>query len=329
MGGTTVSLDSGGDAAVVGGTTQTAGHVAPGDVPNTGPAPTLTVGGKLSFTFPGKRKLMTRFVTGATFTADSSSQFVIDGQTLTPNGVITVSKTPISLGPDGSTVVIAGSTEALGSNPTSLGGPQLVLTIGDSSITANSNSQFVIGGQTLTPGGTVTVSGTPIQLGSDASSAVIGTSTEAVGFLPPNVASPSASASPPLVGPSSASASPPIVGPSSASASHPSVGPGHGPLPTTTIVYPCGTSCITTMTLANNEGLTIDGYTTIASPTGHAGSRPTSGFEAFHALRPFAINALNSINAAINIIGGFGDAPTAQGFASAADAFAGAFAGRF
>ena len=234
----------------------------------------------------------------ATFTADSSSQFVIDGQTLTPNGVITVSGTPISLGPDGSTVVIAGSTEALGSNPTTTSGPQLVLTLGDSSITANSNSQFVIGGQTLTPGGTITVSGTPIQLGSDASSAVVGTSTEAIVFLPP--------------GPTPSSASGPLVGP-----------------PSTTVVYPCGTSCTTTMTLANNEGLTIDGYTTIPSPTKHAGSRPTSGFEAFHALRPFAINALNSINSAIHVIGGFSGGSGAQGFATAADTLAGAFAGKF
>lgn len=60
VGGTTVSLDSDGDAAVVGGTTQTAGHIAPSDAPITG-APTLTLGGKMSFTFtlPGKRKLMT------------------------------------------------------------------------------------------------------------------------------------------------------------------------------------------------------------------------------------------------------------------------------
>ena len=82
------------------------------------------------------------------------------------------------------------------------------------------------------------------------------------------------------------------------------------------------------MTLANNEGLTIDGYTTIPSPTRHAGSRPTSGFEAFHALRPFASHALDSLHAAIHLIGGFGHGSSAQDFASATDTLAGAFAGK-
>ena len=59
VGSTTVSLESDGDAAVVGGSTQTAGHIAPSDAPITGPAPTLTLGGEMSFTLPGKRKLMT------------------------------------------------------------------------------------------------------------------------------------------------------------------------------------------------------------------------------------------------------------------------------
>ena len=63
--------------------------------------------------------------------------------------------------------MVGGTSQSLGSaapdqitaSPTTTGPPNFVLPVGSSSITANSNSQFVIDGQTLTRGGVVTVSG--------------------------------------------------------------------------------------------------------------------------------------------------------------------------
>ena len=135
VGGTTVSLSPGASVAVIGGSTQTLEHIVP--------SPLV---GSLVFG-------------GSTYTANSASQFVIGGQTLAPNEQITVSGTPISLAPGASLAVIAGSTQALGSAQASpLGLP--VFTLDGSTITANSASQLVIDGQTLTPGGGINVHGT-------------------------------------------------------------------------------------------------------------------------------------------------------------------------
>lgn len=52
---------------------------------------------------------------GNTYTADGASKnFIIDGQTLSLGGVITVSGTPISYAAAGTDVVVSGSTEAVG-----------------------------------------------------------------------------------------------------------------------------------------------------------------------------------------------------------------------
>lgn len=51
---------------------------------------------------------------GSTYTADYSSNLVLDGQTLTKGGVITVQSTPISYAADGKDVVVGSSTEAVG-----------------------------------------------------------------------------------------------------------------------------------------------------------------------------------------------------------------------
>jgi hypothetical protein len=50
---------------------------------------------------------------GTVFTANSGTTFVIDGMTLTPGGVITVSGTVISLSPSATDVVINGKTTTL------------------------------------------------------------------------------------------------------------------------------------------------------------------------------------------------------------------------
>ena len=96
----------------------------------------------------------------STISADAASAFIINGQTLTPGGNIVVSGNTISYG--SSVVVIAGSTQALypASQPTAA----LVLAFDSLSWTANFASAFVIGSQTLTPGGSITVSGAVLSL---------------------------------------------------------------------------------------------------------------------------------------------------------------------
>lgn len=115
---------------------------------------------------------------GSTYKPTSGS-FTIGGQTLTPGGAITISGTLISLSPVSPTpyAIIGSSTFPLASATT---GPDL-LTFAGQIYTANSLTDFVIAGQTLTPGGIITISGTPISLAPAATDAVVGTSTVGIG----------------------------------------------------------------------------------------------------------------------------------------------------
>ena len=118
---------------------------------------------------------------GSTFTADASSDFTINGQTLTPGGNIDVSGTPISYPSAGAAVVIGTSTEPF-SFATVTGADNPIITFDGSTYTADASSDFVIGGQTLTPGGVITINGTPVSYAAAGTDVVIGTSTEAVGM---------------------------------------------------------------------------------------------------------------------------------------------------
>ena len=110
-----------------------------------------------------------------TFTANSASDYIIDGQTLVPGApAITISGTPISLAPAATQAVIGHSTIALTPATTSP-----LLTFGSRTFTANSAADYIIDDQTLTPGApAITISNTPISLAPDASEAVIGGNTE-------------------------------------------------------------------------------------------------------------------------------------------------------
>ncbi|MCJ1461136.1 hypothetical protein MMC28_011518 [Mycoblastus sanguinarius] len=111
--------------------------------------------------------------TGTTYTATSET-FVIDGTTLTLGSAITVADTRLSLRLFQSSapayVVVDISTF-------SFGVPNR-LTIGGHIYTANSLSDFIINRQTLTPGGVITVGGTPVSLSPDSKNAIVGSSTE-------------------------------------------------------------------------------------------------------------------------------------------------------
>ena len=99
-------------------------------------------------------------------TADSASQYVVDGQALAPGApAITVSGTPISLAPSEAYVAVGSTTIPL-QNGNALFPPTIV--INGEVITANSASDFVVGGQTLTPGApAVTIQGIPVSVPAD------------------------------------------------------------------------------------------------------------------------------------------------------------------
>ena len=149
---TLISLNPSANIAVVGGSTQTLTHPAPS------PKPAV-------MTFAG-----------STYTANAASQFVIADQTLPPGGQIIVSNTQISLAPSANLAVIGTSTQLL-TTPAPVSNPA-VLTFDGSTYTANAASQFVIADETLTPGGTITASGTPIAMPEGTNFALIGTITQ-------------------------------------------------------------------------------------------------------------------------------------------------------
>ncbi|KAG6999235.1 hypothetical protein G7Y79_00036g071910 [Physcia stellaris] len=155
--GTPVSLAPSESAIVIGSKTETISHL-----PITTPKPTsaaiLTINNQL-------------------ITANGASEYIIGSQTLIPGGpAITVSGTLISLAPSASAIVIDGSTKSI-PTPSVTSAP--VLTINNQPVTANSASEYIIGSQTLIPGGpAITVSGTLISLAPSASAVVIGDSTE-------------------------------------------------------------------------------------------------------------------------------------------------------
>ena len=115
---------------------------------------------------------------GSSYTADASSDFIIDGQTLAQGAAITVSGTPISLPSGGAIAVIGSSTQSLGSAAIVTAAP--VLTLDGSTYTAAVSSDFIIDGHTLTPGGVITISNTPISYDGSGNDVVIGTSTESL-----------------------------------------------------------------------------------------------------------------------------------------------------
>jgi hypothetical protein len=151
--GSTLSLGPSGSIAVVNGVTQTLANA-----PFATQAPVLTVNGET----------ISATVVGGT------TQFVLaPGQTLTPGGVLTVDGTTFSLpsSGSGSTIVINGVTSTL----TAPGLP--IITVNGQAVTASvsgGTTAFILApGQTLTPGGVLTVDGTTFSLPESASGSVV------------------------------------------------------------------------------------------------------------------------------------------------------------
>ena len=116
---------------------------------------------------------------GSTYTVGSSSGLVIQGQTLTPGGTITIQGTPVNYRSDGNEVLIGTSTQRIATAAAQIA-QDSVLTFAGSTYTVGSSSRLVIQGQTLTPGGTMTIQGTPVNYRSDGNEVIIGTSTQRI-----------------------------------------------------------------------------------------------------------------------------------------------------
>ena len=119
---------------------------------------------------------------GSTYTADSSSKFIIDGHTLSEGGVITVDGISLSYDPSGSKVAIGTSIQTLATLGANTPKDEAILTFDGSTFTANSYSNLIIDGQTLSQGGVITVHGTRLSYNQQGSAIVIGTSTQALSF---------------------------------------------------------------------------------------------------------------------------------------------------
>ena len=156
--GTPVSLAPGGSVAVIGSSTT---RLDQGDVPTIVPVLTLN---------------------GAAFTATSSAAFVIAGQTLTPGGSITISGTPVIYPSTGNAVIVGTSTQEF-SSATIAASFSSIFTFAGQIYTADNSMDFEIGDQTLTKGGSITISGTPISYASGGGDVVVGTETEALGSV--------------------------------------------------------------------------------------------------------------------------------------------------
>ena len=151
--GTLVSLGPGASFLVAGSSTVVLSAQTPGLV---GPGPGL---GQIN-------------VGGQILTANSAGEFVAGSQTLLPGGpAITFSGSTFSL-----PAVVFVPTSGAASAPVT----EAELTFNGQTFTADQASNFVLNGQTLTPGGAITVSGTPISLpaGPHLTDVVIGTSTQ-------------------------------------------------------------------------------------------------------------------------------------------------------
>lgn len=87
---------------------------------------------------------------------------------------------PVSHAAAGTAVVIGASTEAL--SYATITAAVLTVAFDGSTYTAEASMGFVIDGQTLSPGGVVTVSGTPTSYAAAGTDVGVGTTTEAVGI---------------------------------------------------------------------------------------------------------------------------------------------------
>lgn len=126
--------------------------------------------------------LPTLTINSKEYIANLGSVYVINNQTLTPGGQISVNGKVISFAFRASALVIGSTTESL---LTSAALPSIKVV--SKVYTMESASAYIINGQTLTAGGKITVKGTPVPLAPDASIFVIGGNTESLAATSPTI----------------------------------------------------------------------------------------------------------------------------------------------
>jgi hypothetical protein len=109
---------------------------------------------------------------------ESGTTYQIGTAMLTPGGSVIVAGTTISLAAGATALVINGVTTTLAAGAQAMITNPPLLTVGSRTYTAapGTGTAFVIDGQTLTPGGTITVDGTTIVLSPQATELVYGSS---------------------------------------------------------------------------------------------------------------------------------------------------------
>lgn len=166
VGGTSIVLGSAGSAgqvAVVGGVTQQVQTVSVAQNGHKAPASIITFGGQA-------------------ITANSNSAFVVGGQTVAPGSAVIIAGTTVSVLQSGVDVVINGETQTIQAGPQPTSSP--ILTLSGQTYAANSQSAYVIAGQTLAAGKTIVISGTTIALASTGGVAVINGVTQTIASSP-------------------------------------------------------------------------------------------------------------------------------------------------
>ena len=160
--GKTISLASFGSELVVGGSTVVL-HPSLGLTTVTAPVAKVTeIPATLAITLDG-----------ATITRDSLSGYIIDGQTLVPGGsTLTISNTILPLAESSTALVLRSSTIAIPLVPNYPVVP--IISFEGLIVTANSQSVFIVGPQTLVPGGpAITASGEILFLASSAADLIV------------------------------------------------------------------------------------------------------------------------------------------------------------
>lgn len=115
-------------------------------------------------------------IDGQPITPNPQGEYIIGGQTLAPaSHPITISGTPYSLSPFGTALQVGSSIIPLSVSTST--GP--MLTVAGHTLAPDPNGTYVVGSQTIRPGGPpVTISGTVVSLGADGRTVVVGGTTE-------------------------------------------------------------------------------------------------------------------------------------------------------
>ncbi|KAL8723214.1 MAG: hypothetical protein Q9181_007332, partial [Wetmoreana brouardii] len=117
-------------------------------------------------------------VSGGTFTADKASQYVVDSQTLRPDGPpITIGNVQYSIAPSATALISNGYAVTLIPDPKN----PPVMTIGGKTFSLDTRPRITVQGQELIAGGpTATISNTPFALAPSGMALIAGSSTIAV-----------------------------------------------------------------------------------------------------------------------------------------------------